>query len=192
MVEKFKRDLMRRGVGDAMIVKTLTVLQSVLSYAVACGELDANPVREVRKPSQRPKRVVRPLSPEQVEAIRAELKLRDATIVSVLGVLGAAADGGAEARWQDVRERTLVIEPANSKTRRGRGRSSCSHRSSRTWREWRLSQGRLVKPTAPVFPRSTAASGPRPTTELAPAHLQAGGRRARAAGASRTRCATAS
>ena len=38
------------------------------------GELDANPVREVRKPSQRPKRVVRPLSPEQVEAIRAQLQ----------------------------------------------------------------------------------------------------------------------
>jgi len=53
------------------VVKTLTVLKSVLRHVVARGELDANHVRELRKPSQRPKRVTRPLSPEQGEAIRA-------------------------------------------------------------------------------------------------------------------------
>lgn len=134
-------------------MKTLTVLQSVLSYTVASGELEENPVREVRKPSQRPKRVVRPLSPEQVEAIRARLKVRDATLVSILAYVGPRPNEALHLAWQDVRERTLVIEPANSKTRRGRSVKLLAP-LVQDLAEWRLSQGRLVKRQAPVFPRS--------------------------------------
>jgi integrase len=117
VVEKFKRDMMRRGVGDAMVVKTLTVLQSVLSYAVASGELDANPVREVRKPSQRPKRVVRPLSPEQVEALRRELDPVSASYAGVLAYAGPRPGEGLRLLWRDVGERTLLFDVTRRSTR---------------------------------------------------------------------------
>jgi integrase len=151
VVEEFKRDLRRRGVGDPMIVKTLTVLQSVLSYAVVCGEIDANPVRDVRKPSRRTKRVVRPLTPEQVEAIRAELELRDATLVSVLAYAGPRPAEALKLAWQDVRERTLVIEPGNSKTGRGRTVKLLGPVVG-DLAQWRLAQRRVL-PSAPIFRR---------------------------------------
>ncbi|MGA2925656.1 MAG: tyrosine-type recombinase/integrase [Solirubrobacteraceae bacterium] len=151
VVEQFKREPIRRGVGNAMIAKTLTMLQSVLSYAVACGELDANPVREVRKPAHRPQRVVRPLTPEQVEAVRAQLDLRDATLISLLAYAGPRPAEALKLAWRDVRERTLVIEPANSKTGRGRTVRLLGP-VAQDLAEWKLAQGPRF-PTAPVFPR---------------------------------------
>ena len=151
VVEEFKRELRRRGVGDPMTVKTLTVLQSVLAYAVACGEIDANPVRDVRKPPRRPKRVVRPLTPEQVEAIRERLGLRDATLVSVLAYADPWPAEALQLVWQDARERTLVIEPSNAKTRRGRTVKLLGP-VVQDLAEWRLAQGRVL-PKAPIFPR---------------------------------------
>lgn len=151
IVEEFKRELTRRGVGAPMIVKTLAVLQSVLSYAVVCGEIDTNPVRDVRKPSARRKRVVRPLTPEQIEVIRSKLDLRDATLVSVLGYAGPRPAEALKLAWRDVRERTVVIEPANSKTGRGRTVRLLGP-VAQDLSEWKLSQGPRL-PTAPVFPR---------------------------------------
>jgi integrase len=152
VVEEFKRELRRRGVGDPMIVKTLTVLQSVLSYAVVCDEIDGNPVRDVRKPSRQPKRVVRPLTPDQVEAIRERLRPRDATLVSVLAYAGPRPAEALKLAWQDVRERTLVIEPGNAKTRRGRTVKLLGP-VAQDLTEWRLLQGRVF-PSGPVFPRA--------------------------------------
>jgi integrase len=162
----------------------------VLSYAVACGEIDANPVRDVRKPSRRPKRVVRPLTPEQVEAIRERLGQRDATLVSVLAYAGPRPAEALGLVWQDVRERTLVIEPSNAKTRRGRTVKLLGP-VVQDLAEWRLAQGRVM-PTAPIFPRADGRFWTRPTTRTGgggstgrrPTHSTC--RR------SRTRCATAS
>jgi integrase len=49
----------------------------------------------------------RPLSPDQVEAIRERLGQRDATLMSVLAYAGPRPAEALKLVWQDVRERTL-------------------------------------------------------------------------------------
>jgi integrase len=93
-----------------------------------------------------------PAHPEQVEAIRERLGLRDATLVSVLAYAGPRPIEALRLVWQDVRERTLVIEPGNAKTRRGRTVKLLAP-VAQDLAEWRLAQGRIF-PTAPIFPRA--------------------------------------
>jgi hypothetical protein len=45
VVLDFRGRLQRNAVGDPTIVKALTVLQSIMSFAVLKGRIDANPVR---------------------------------------------------------------------------------------------------------------------------------------------------
>jgi integrase len=59
-----------------------------------------------------------PLAPSSVEAMRAAAGLREATIISVLAVRGAAAGELRELRWRQVRERTLLIDAAKTGRRR--------------------------------------------------------------------------
>ena len=92
----------------------LAVLQSILERAVEWRHLDSNPARAVRKPSQRRTRVVRPLPPKTIEAMRAYLlatdRRLDATLVSVLAYAGLRPGEAIGLRWHDVGERTLLVE----------------------------------------------------------------------------------
>ena len=102
------------GVGEPAIRKVLVVLQSIVERAVEWRHLDTNPVRAVRKPSQRRTRVVRPLAPKTIEAMRAHLlttdRRLDATLVSVLAYGGLRPGDAIGLRWHDVGERTLLVE----------------------------------------------------------------------------------
>jgi len=69
-IETFRADLEAVGVGPAAVRKTLAVLQSVLRRAVVGRRIAANPVAAVRKPPQRRTRLVGPLAPASVEALR--------------------------------------------------------------------------------------------------------------------------
>lgn len=89
VIDDFRAGLERDGVGAPTVLKALTVLSSILRYAVVRGELGSNPVRDVPKPRQRRSgRRVRPLPPTAVERIRACLPPRDATLVSLLAYSG--------------------------------------------------------------------------------------------------------
>src|SRR3954447_22827148 len=154
-------DGMRRsGAGDAVILKTLTMLQSVMALAVVHHPevVAVNPVRAVRKPPQR-RREAEPLWPSTVEAIRARLGRRDATIVSVLAYAGLRPEELLALRWGDVRDDALVVERAVA-----RGELRASDRRKRHDRvvrllaalatdlaEWRLVCGRPSEATL-VFP----------------------------------------
>ena len=74
---------------------------------------DRNPVRDMRKPSQARRRVVRPLSPNAVERMRAYLlatgRRLDATLVSVLAYAGLRPGAAIGLRRHDLRERTLLV-----------------------------------------------------------------------------------
>jgi Phage integrase, N-terminal SAM-like domain len=95
VVEDFQSELRANGVGNAMIRKTLAVLQGVLTRAVVRGLIASNPVAAIDKPKQRRSRSARAVSPTTVEAIRCHLlkagRIRDATLVSVPGLRGASA-----------------------------------------------------------------------------------------------------
>lgn len=69
---RLRAELSREGVGDPMVLKAFTMLQSVLSHAVVEGHLEHNPARAVRKPRQQRQRKVDPVPPEIVERIRAD------------------------------------------------------------------------------------------------------------------------
>jgi integrase len=104
------------GSGDSVIRKTLALLQNILERAVEWRRLDSNPARGIRKPSDRRNRVVRPLTPETIERMRAHLLGRgqylDATLVAVLAYAGLRPGEAIGLGWNDVGERTLLVERA--------------------------------------------------------------------------------
>lgn len=114
VVDRQLVDPMRRaGAGDQVIRKTLTMLQSVMSLAVLHHHeaVPTNPVAAVRKPAQR-RREATPIWPSTVELIRARMKPRDATLVSVLAYAGLRPEEALALRWADVRPDAIVVERA--------------------------------------------------------------------------------
>jgi integrase len=114
MISDMRADMTAGGVGDPATRKVLTILQSILERAVEWRHLDSNPARPVRKPSQQRTRVVRPLAPNTIEAIRAYLlatdRQADATLISVLAYAGLRPGEAIGLRWHDLGQRTLLVE----------------------------------------------------------------------------------
>ncbi|HEY5431261.1 MAG TPA: site-specific integrase [Solirubrobacteraceae bacterium] len=114
MLWSLRAELSAAGVGDAATRKALVVIQSMLQRAVEWRHIESNPAKLVRKPSQTRSRSVRPLSPDQVEAIRAHLlgegRHMDATLVAVLAYAGLRPGEALGLRWHDIRERTILVE----------------------------------------------------------------------------------
>ena len=114
LISDMRAEMAAAGVGEPAIRKVLTVLQSILERAVEWRHLDANPVRAVRKPGQHRTRVVRPLPPRAIEAMRTYLlttdRQSDATLVAILAYAGLRPGEAIGLRWHDVGERTLLVE----------------------------------------------------------------------------------
>jgi integrase len=111
LVQEFLGRLGREGLGDASIVKTATVLQSIFNRAVIEGLAERNPVAVVRKPPQKRKREPDLVSPETVERIRASLREPDAMLVSLLAYAGLRPESEAVTlTWGQVGKRTLRID----------------------------------------------------------------------------------
>ena len=166
----FAADLAAAGVGPAARRKALALLSSVLEHAVEWGQIASNPAARVRKPSARRVRVVRPPAPAAVEAMRSSLiasqRLRDATLVSVLAYAGLRPGEALALRWEDVGQRTLLIEPAVAageiqSTKTGQRRSVRLLSPLRSdLAAWRLASGR-----PPVGDLLFARTDGRPFTE---------------------------
>ena len=153
----------RAGVGDSASRKSLFLLQGIFTLAVAWGHVTANPVAAVRKPSGRRKRAIVAPAPSQIETMRADLRaqgrLRDATLVCVLAYSGVRPGEALALTWGDVRERVLLIERAtadgtlkDTKTRQARTVRLLAPLAA-DLREWRLVNGRPGD-DALVFPAS--------------------------------------
>ncbi|MDQ3730109.1 MAG: site-specific integrase [Actinomycetota bacterium] len=117
VIDRFKRDLERQGTGRSQTRQALAVLQGMFRYAEERGRIARNPVRLVRKPSNKRDRAVNVLAPEKVERVRdqllAEDRLGDATLVSVLAYLGLRPQEALALEWSHVRERTVLIDQKN-------------------------------------------------------------------------------
>jgi integrase len=167
IVARFRADLTRAGLRDGTVRKVLAILQGVLQRAVEWRRISANPCSAVRKPSQRRERVVRPLTPEQVERMRKHLlargRMRDAVFVSVLAYAGLRPGEALALTWGHVRERTILVERALAL---GRIKATKTGQT-RTVRllaplaadltEWRLAQGRPDESTL-VFPNRAGST----------------------------------
>src|SRR6478672_7865868 len=91
-LEHWKSELLRSGVGPESVKRCLVMLQGILQRAVKWQYLVSNPARFVGKPPSRRRRAVRPIPPEIVEGMRANLIVagrdRDALLVCVLAYSG--------------------------------------------------------------------------------------------------------
>ncbi len=113
-IGELRAEMAATGVGDAATRKALVVLQSMLERAVEWARIDSNPARAIRKPSQARTRVVRPLPPRTIEAMRAHLRnhdhVLDATLVAILAYAGLRPGEALGLRWHDIGERRLLVE----------------------------------------------------------------------------------
>jgi integrase len=116
-VEELRAELEAARVGAATIRKGMFLLQAVMSRAVIRGAVPMNPVQPGKKPRQR-SREVRPLPPETVEAIRAQLEPRDARLISLMAYGGLRPGEAINLPTTGVRERTLLVHA--TKTNRTR------------------------------------------------------------------------
>ena len=117
-VVSFRGELLAAGVGPTSVVKTMAMLQRVFRDAVEYGDVAFNPFKAVRKPSPGPSRVARPLTPLQVERIVADLERRghrmSAVLVRLMGYTGLRPQEALALHWYAVRDRTLLVELANT------------------------------------------------------------------------------
>jgi integrase len=91
---------------------------------------------------------VRPLAPATVEAMRAAVPLRDATLISVLAYAGLRPQEARGSRWGHIGERTIVVNAPKTRTRRN---VRLLVPLAADLREWRLASGRPDE-DAYVFP----------------------------------------
>lgn len=162
VVARFRAELEREGVGRDSVRTSLVVLQSIYRHGVEWGRVTHNPAMSVRKPSAKRMRVVRPYSPNEVEAVRAELPTGDATLVAVVAYAGLRCPEEVLAlEWGHVGERTLLVEQRNIDGRilpgqkvRGAGPRSVDLTPPlrQDLATWRLRCGRPSDSTL-VFPR---------------------------------------
>lgn len=107
-------ELKAAGVGAQAPRRAMALGQQVLAFALASDYIDANPFVGVRKPSAKRARAVVPMTPRQVEVIRAWFvergKERDAVLVSLMAYAGLRPGEAYGLTWDRVRERTLLID----------------------------------------------------------------------------------
>lgn len=161
IIASFRADLSAAGVGDPTVRKTLAFLQGVLQRAVEWRRIDSNPAKAVRKPPQRRTRVIDLPSAATVEEMRAMLRaqkrLRDATLISVLAYAGLRPGEALALEWRHVRERTILVEQAVALgevkvTKTGQTRTvRLLPPLAKDLAEWRLRSGRPGAKTF-VFP----------------------------------------
>jgi integrase len=107
-VRRFRAELEHAQLGKATIVKAMTILQSILTFAVAEELVEYNAVAAVPKPRYVRAREPHIFLPVDIERLRAQLAARDATLVSVLAYSGARPEEVVRRlRWQDVGERAI-------------------------------------------------------------------------------------
>jgi integrase len=97
-----------------MTQKTLMVLSGIMRHSQLLGRIPANPVGPVRIKQVKRKRAIRPLPPETIERMRANVLARDrpreAALLSLLAYAGLRPGEAFALRWDCVGDRVLIVE----------------------------------------------------------------------------------
>jgi integrase len=150
------RDRIIDANGDETARKTLSFLQGVLERAVEWRRLRINPTKVVKKPARSRKSRPHPLTPAEVEAVRAQLAPRDATLVSLLAYAGLRPGEALALEWEDIGLQTISVRASVSfgstgPTKTGNGRVVRPYGPALgDARGWKLASG---KRDGLVFPR---------------------------------------
>jgi integrase len=128
VVARFQADLRSAEVGVSTVRLAMAVLSAICRDAVERGEMQTNPVSEVKKVSAPRQHSVDCLPPSKVEALRDQMPSGlNALLISVLAYAGVRPGEAIALTWGDVGERTIRVNKALSlgeeketKTRRDR------------------------------------------------------------------------
>jgi integrase len=146
---RFRADLEHTGVGTATIIKAMTIVQSMLSFAIREEFVEHNAAAAVKKPRYKPAREPRIFSPQDVEEMRRKVNQRDATLISVLAYAGPRPEEVVcRLKWGDIGDQAIRFVD----TKRDRVRfTPVLGPLGQDLKEWHLAMG---KPAAeePVFP----------------------------------------
>jgi integrase len=118
VIAGFQGELIRAGVGPHAIRKAMTLLGGILQRAAESRRISHNPQRVVRKARLPASPEVRPLAPKSIEALRAVLQLREATIVSILAYAGLRPGELRNLRAAHIAERTIIVDSTKTGARR--------------------------------------------------------------------------
>ncbi len=146
---RFRDELERAGVGVATVRKTMAIVQSILSFAVAEELVEFNAAASVRKPRYERARDPHIFLPAEVEHIRRKLTShRDRTLVAVLAYSGPRPEEVVfRLAWEDIGERAIRYRD----TKRHRVRfTPLLAPLAEDMREWFLASGR-PEGEKPVF-----------------------------------------
>ena len=113
-IARWQADRLAAGGGPVAVRRALDLLSSILQRAVELERIPSNPVRLVRHARLPRRKEVRPIAPIGVERMRAAAELRDATMISVMAYSGLRPGELFALRWNDIRERTILVERAVS------------------------------------------------------------------------------
>lgn len=102
--------LQEAGVGAPTVRRALMLLQGICRRAVAVGEMDGNPVREIDKPAVTRQLAIDPPGARQIEALRRELDPAGAALVSLIGYEGLRPSEALALEQRHLRDATLLIE----------------------------------------------------------------------------------
>jgi len=147
---RFRAELEKAGVGTATVLKAMTIVQSILSFAVSEEVVEYNAAAAVAKPRYERAREPHIFLPAEVEKVRAKLNdLRDRTLVSVLAYSGPRPEEVVcRLSWGDVGEQAIRYQD----TKRHRTRHTPLLRPlQEDLTEWFLASGRPTN-RRPVFP----------------------------------------
>jgi len=114
---RWHADLLVASTGPVAAGKAPTLVGGILERACEWQRIPSNPARprHARCAPLPTGRAVRPLPPSAVEALRAAVSHRDATLISVLAYAGLRPAEALALSWGHVRERTLLAERAPRK-----------------------------------------------------------------------------
>ena len=148
VIGRWQADRLASGAGPIAVRHAMDLLGSILEHAFVGGHLAANPARRVKKARAPRREEVQPLSPGTIEAMRAALDARDATLISVLAYAGLRPGEALGLRWGDVRDQTMLIQRASSLGEESDTKTR-QHRTVRLLaplaadlRSWRMAAGR--------------------------------------------------
>jgi integrase len=149
LVVRFRADLERAGLGVATIVKAMTIVQSILSFAIREEIVEYNAAAAVKKPRYERAREPRIFTPKELEQMRAKLGQRDATLISVLGYSGPRPEEViCRLAWRDIGEQTIrYVDTKRHKVRY----TPLLAPLALDLKEWYLASGK-PSPETPVFP----------------------------------------
>ena len=109
VIDQLQRAMLDDAVGAPTVRKALAVLSSMLGQAVVWDRIDANPVRSVRKPSGRRRKVIHPLSVLDVERLIWHLRdagdERSGMLVELIAYTGARPQDALALAFTEVGER---------------------------------------------------------------------------------------